>query len=111
MYIVPQIIYANKMRYIDADKLIAEIERQQRKFIVLSSYTRQIDTKRDYALLNGAYKHILGIINSLLQEQQGVDLDKELDNFITEHDDWDDDNKLARDIARHFYERGLNARK
>ena len=50
----------------------------------------------------------------LKQEQQEVELEKELDSFITEHEDWDDDNKLANDIARHFAEWGaihLNARK
>ena len=97
--------------YIDAEKLIADIERQQRKLVVLSSHTRQVDMKRDCAIQNGVYIYILSIINSLMRDQSEVDLEKELDNFITEHDDLDDDNKLARYIASHFYERGLNARK
>jgi hypothetical protein len=55
--------------YIPADKLIAEIERQQRKLTVLSSQTRQLDMRRDCAIQNGAYEHILGFITSLQQEQ------------------------------------------
>lgn len=55
-------------KYINADKLIAEIERQQRRLMVLSN-TEQVDMRRDCALQNGVYVHILGIIDSLQQEQ------------------------------------------
>ena len=56
------------MAYIDADKLKAEIERQQRKLMVLS-YKGQVNMKRDCALQNGVYDNILSIIASLQQEQ------------------------------------------
>ena len=57
------------MNYIPAEKLIAEIKRQQRKLIVLSC-TGQADIRRDCALQNEAYEHILSFIASLQQEQQ-----------------------------------------
>lgn len=54
-------------KYIEAEKLIAEIERQQRNLALLS-HTRRVDMRRDCAIQNGAYEHILGIIASLQQE-------------------------------------------
>lgn len=62
------------MKYIDAEKLIAEIERQQRSLTVLS-IKGTVDIRRDSAIQNGVYDHILGIIKSLQQEQPEVDLD------------------------------------
>lgn len=59
-------------KYIDADKLIAEIERQQRNLTVLSS-TEQVDIRRDCALQNGVYTYILGLITSLQREWNNGD--------------------------------------
>lgn len=56
------------MKYIPVEKLIAEIERQQRRLTLLSN-TKQVDIRRDCALQNGAYSYILNIITSLQQEQ------------------------------------------
>lgn len=53
---------------IDAEKLKAEIERQQRRLILLSN-TEQVGIRRDCALQNGVYDYILDIITSLQQEQ------------------------------------------
>lgn len=54
-------------KYIDAEKLIAHIKRQQRRLILLS--TKQVDMRRDCAIQNGVYDNILDIITSLQQEQ------------------------------------------
>lgn len=70
------------MKYIDADKLIAKIKRQQRKLIVQSSHTKQVDIRRDCALQNGVYDYILGIIDSLQQEQTRVELEKEMKETV-----------------------------
>lgn len=56
------------MKYIPADKLIAEIKKQQSRLTVLS-YTEQVDIRRDCALQNGVYDYILSIITSLQQEE------------------------------------------
>ena len=61
------------MNYIPAEKLIAEIERQQRRLLVLSC-TKQVDIRRDCALQNGVYCSILNIIDSLLQDHLGDNL-------------------------------------
>lgn len=63
------------MKYIDSEKLIAEIERQQRNLIVLSN-TEQEDIRRVCAIQNGVYTYILDLITSLQQEQTEVDLKK-----------------------------------
>lgn len=55
-------------KYIPADKLIAEIERQQRQLMILFN-TEQADIRRDCALQNGVYNHILNLIYSLQQEE------------------------------------------
>lgn len=105
----------NMNKFIDAEKLIAEIERQQRRLMVLSSNTKQVDMKRDCALQNGVYSSILIFINSLQQEQPEVDLDKEVEEWIIKgREDFELDGWVAMGvdcIARHFYELGRNARK
>lgn len=58
----------NKHKYIPADKLIAEIERQQRQLMLLSN-NEQVDIRRDCALQNGVYNYILNLIYSLQQEE------------------------------------------
>ena len=55
-------------KYIPADKLIAEIERQQRQLMILFN-TEQADIRRDCALQNGVYNHVLNLIHSLQQEE------------------------------------------
>lgn len=110
------------MKYIDSEKLIAEIERQQRNLIVLSN-TEQEDIRRACAIQNGVYTYILDLITSLQQEQPEVELEKEI---ARENEKWTCYEEIGfgalydarpfdgRDIdriARHFYELGLNARK
>ena len=58
-------------KYIEVEKLKEDIERQQRKLILLSN-TEQVDMRRDCALQNGVYSYILDLIDSLQQEQPEV---------------------------------------
>lgn len=83
------------MKYIDADRLKAEIERRR-----LSN--RYIDTE-------GYESELLEIINELQQEQPEVDLKKEIertyyDGSVTDTSDMD--HVDYENIARHFYELG-----
>ena len=58
-------------KYIPADKLIAEIERQQRQLMILFN-TEQVDIRRDCALQNGVYNYVLNLIYSLQQEERST---------------------------------------
>ena len=105
-------------KYIDSEKLIAEIERQQRRLVILSN-TEQVGIRRDCALQNGVYTYILGLITSLQQEQPEVDIEKEIEEHAqnmphgefthesecVEHEEW------AKREFHHFYGFGLNATK
>lgn len=100
------------MNYIPVEKLIAEIKRQQRRLLCLSC-TEQADIRRDCALQNGVYVHILNLIAPLQQE---VELEKEIistckEYRITEHSDAELGPLDIKNIACYFYELGLNARK
>ena len=101
------------MRYIDAYKLIAEIERLY-GIARNASYNGEVEGEMT------AYDKILNIITSLQQEQPEVDLEK-FDKEVTKI--WgrcaaDPNDSLAcfhietfNEIARHFYELGKNAKK
>ena len=94
------------MRYIDADKLIAEIERLY-GIARNASYNGEVEGEMT------AYDKILNIITSLQQEQPEVDLEREIIKYkVPFSDDREYLNEQTIDaIARHFYEFGLNARK
>lgn len=103
------------MKYIDSEKLLAEIER-------LIEETKSMKPAFDqfWAGQISAFKGAIKIAESLQQEQPEVDLEKEIDRF------WDScikhknerggnviwSNKLeVKVLARHFFDMGLNARK
>ena len=94
------------MKYIDSEKLIAEIER--------FSATEYGDTFAD-DVANSALNYVLEeIIPSLQQEQSEVDLEKEIDNYLAPIMAWqiqEEPFTSMENIARHFYELGLNAGK
>ena len=95
------------MKHIDSDKLIAEIDRQQRRLILLSN-TERVDIRRDCALQNGVYNYILDLITSLQEEPQEVDLDREIIRYkvpFTDESEYLNETTLDA-IARHFYELG-----
>ena len=90
------------MKYIDAEKLKAEIDN-------LESFSCISEEQDGFY---SAISRINDIIDSLQQEQPEIDLEKEIDSFFPESYfetaiNFDD----AVDIARHFYKLGLNARK
>jgi 6-phosphogluconate dehydrogenase len=120
-------------KYIDADKLIAEIERRKnqterrinnivpirRKDTMDEEQLAKIELrdKVDKAYLNGVLitlSDILSFITSLQQEQPEVDLLKALDDYYNKEEFGPSDAieyEIHKDIARHFYELGKNARK
>lgn len=107
-------------KYIDAEKLIAEIERRiaayQKNFDKADNKIAKLSTDGRIAGL----KALLPFITSLQQEQPEVDLEKEIDSFLNRNvlnrinnsDIIEDFTTMeAGELARHFYELGLNARK
>ena len=99
------------MKYIDADKLIVEIEK-------LNSLVPYESKDRHDEGLHDAYKAVKNVIDSLQQEQPEVE--KEIDAVWNPRFNlgWDEKSLLSisrsafETIARHFYELGkLNVRK
>ena len=88
-------------KYIEADKLIAEIERRK---AILDKYKDTFDTA---ACCMQELEWMKTFISAHQQEQPGVDLKKELKNLLKSSDN----GCSALDVARHFFELGLNARK
>jgi len=105
-----------KYKYIDAEKLIAEIERRIYSIenCPLIEAEFGASKKREGKLF--AYKELLSLITSLQQEQPEVDLGKEIEKYYYDkfafissvHNPTLD---ILTDIANHFYELGLKARK
>lgn len=96
------------MKYIDAEKLIAEIDKRLSIF--------------EHGIAYSCWESCKKIVESLQQEQPEVDLEKEIENYAKSYNeneinfwDWEhtDDaySDMIRGLARHFYELGLNARK
>ena len=90
-------------KYIDADKLKAEIERRN-----LSNY---------HTTTEGYEEELYEIIDSLQQEQPEVGVENYIQSYLESigfgYGGWVDglrDEDLKK-IARHFYKLGLNARK
>lgn len=97
-------------KYIDVDKLKAEIER--------FSATEFGDNTLGDDVAKGALDYVLEeIIPSLQQEQPKVDLEEEFHRWLSkEKEEWGGEippygDYGLFDIARHFYELGLDARK
>ena len=96
------------MKYIDAEKLIAKIEKRQEYL-----------GDHNFHSMASEYDWLLIEIQSIQQEQPEVDLEKEITPSLVENmlcefgvqSIEDVDSECLADIARHFYELGLNARK
>lgn len=112
------------MKYIDAEKLKAEIERRMGKHWegLPDADSPEDDWTHNELCELGAYKeleHIEDFLNSLQQEQPEVDLGKEIDAMWNPHFNlgWDEYSCLTMNrggfekLVRHFYELGLKARK
>ena len=101
------------MKYIDAEKLIAEIERE------LSAHDK-VDHLEAFEVGKAwnrghrkALENIRSFINSLQQEQPEVDLEREIIRYkVPFSDDKEYLNETTLDsIAHHFYNLGRNSRK
>ena len=115
-------------RYIDAEKLIAEIERYKQG-ATIARFDNAGENADYFQGKVDSCDDLTHIIASLQQEQPEVDLEKEMDKFYgmyrdengktyaIEDDepcfDWKEDELSESDMrfARHFYELGLKARK
>lgn len=98
------------MKYIDADKLIAEIESRMEdcklpdgKFPTTTSIVRyeELSCLRNF-------------ISSLQQERPEVDLEKDIERIVKNEErfmNFQVKSQLIKYVARHFYELGLNAKK
>ena len=93
------------MKYIEAEKLI-KFKEALADIIVSSQGICTYQDCKDIAEREASL-----LISTLQQEQPEVDLEKELQAFLCNYDYEFDDDAPACDIARHFYELGLNARK
>lgn len=97
-------------KYIDADRLREMIAKQ------MESLPREVGrgagtiTPKGYGMMQ-AFQIMRSIIDSLQQEQPEAKLEKELQLFLRNYDYEFDDDAPAYDIAKHFYELGLKARK
>ena len=91
-------------KYIDADRLKAEIER---KIHEISHPLKDGYEVQSIGKIEGL-SELLEIIDSLQQDQPEVDLEKEIEMFGTDERPTKDD---LISFARHFYELGLNTRK
>ena len=101
------------MKYIDAEKLKAEIQKRIEETKSMKPSFDQFWTGQI-----SAFKGCLSIIDSLQQEQPDVDLEEDTD-FINERarmwkdykERFDGDKIDYNHLIRHFYELGLNTRK
>ena len=102
------------MKYIDADKLKAKLDEHYRKY-----QSKYMETRSPYAQgIIDALDLAEQVIDSLQQEQQEVDLEKETKSWILNEcgpsdfspfaDHWCADDIMA--TARHFYELGKSSK-
>ena len=109
------------MKYIDADLLRKEIKRLEKAAHKSALGCEDSETRKFHEGKDFAYQHVGVLIGSLQQEQQEVDLEKEISTWIPAHISGGD-NEVWRDtknviiewagiVARHFYELGLKARR
>lgn len=103
------------MKYIDAEKLIAEIEALKYRKGFLSFENTEITEAYMARGVQFTCDDIVKIIQSLQREQPEVDLEKEVVSIcktygITEHLDAELGPLDIKNIARHFYELGKNSK-
>ena len=94
------------MKYIPAEKLIAEIERLQEK-------NNESENVYDFGTEH-ALKDVIAIITSLQQEQPETDFEEELRNYNVPFNTcgWERlTYNTLKEIAHHFWFKGYNAKK
>lgn len=87
------------MKYIDADRLRAEIDRQKIGYNINGKHAAEYDT----------CVKILRIIDSLQQERREVDLEREVEKYLLDNADFvtkSTSNEMVNALARHFAEWG-----
>ena len=103
-------------QYIDKAAVVAEIERR------INNHNKELQRASDEDFVSSwasdeenqklALTALIPFLDTL--EVKGVDLEKALDNFYKQ-EDWSPTDAIEydahKDIARHFYELGLKARK
>lgn len=109
------------MKYIDAEKLIAEIKRYKNKADErLKIKGRTLGEEQKDLALQSLCGNLLHFITSLQQEPPEVDLEKEIENEWRKCHPTDEGmglesanivNEQFDTIAKYFYELGRNARK
>lgn len=101
-------------KYIDADRLRTEIEILIEKYSSVEAKGVLQEGYKGGRLIG--YRDTINKLNSLQQEQPEVDLEKEIKNersiLLDLFGPMNGEQSLAiSNLARHFYELGLNARK
>lgn len=92
-------------KYIDAEKLIAEIERHRQAIRVLNEHTAPEQTSKTCAIFqypDTILSELLSFIDSLQQEQTEVDFEQELYKHFGQVKDF----TLGMRIGKYFYELG-----
>ncbi len=98
------------MKYIDSEKLIADIERRKKSIDECPFIKAEFGAEMQREGKTQTYNEILSLVTSLQQEQPEVDLEKEIKNYLATKCAGDDEPSVS-EIARHFYELGRNERK
>lgn len=116
------------MKYIPSEKLIADIEEKIKNFSIIHNTAA---SKNDYESMSrvdcaiAQLRNVLALAESLQRENPEADFEKELCeyfegwriNYYSETEELLKNNGCTvdiddvKEIARHFYELGLNARK
>ena len=114
------------MKYIDAEKLIAEIERRIESWTIRGEHSPAGQGRDTCVSRVTELSDLLSFVTSLQQEQPEVDLEKEIEKGWEELEKDYSPSALDKScmivsgligekqfsrIARHFYNLGLNARK
>ncbi len=99
------------MKYINAEKLITEIEKLQQE--IINKWKDDPRSSIDDGFLT-ACSQFLDVITSLQQEQPTINLGREIDRYCETIHAWQVQEApftSLENCARHFYELGLNTRK
>lgn len=105
---------------IDADRLRKEVKMLEKAAHKSALGCADSETRKFHEGKDFAYQHVGVLISSLQQEQQEVDLEKEIDNYLSCSENIEEcaDNEhyyVTQDwllnMARYFYELGLSTRK
>ena len=98
------------MKYIDADRLIAEINKRKKSLragICGEAFTRK--QKNEMLVASEELDRFSRIIDSLQQEMPEVDLEKEVEKYLLDNADFvtkSTSNEMVNTLARHFAELG-----